>query len=109
MRFSSREVLEILIAMAAMTLAFTMAQVGGAVGIEYVLRVGGPLAVGILALASFVAVITAFLLHELAHKAVAQRYGCWAEFRSYPMGLVLGVITGEVGGAFEAKRRAVAG
>jgi len=28
----------------------------------------------------------AFLMHEMAHKFVAQRYGCWAEFRmSLPM------------------------
>lgn len=30
-----------------------------------------------------------FLLHELAHKIVAIRYGCWAEFRSWNIMLVL--------------------
>jgi len=38
--------------------------------------------------ASAIAVITGFLLHELAHKFLAQRYGAWAEFRVYPLGLV---------------------
>ncbi|MBI3051950.1 hypothetical protein HYY74_05850 [Candidatus Woesearchaeota archaeon] len=33
-----------------------------------------------------------FLLHELAHKAVAVRYGCWAEFRSFDSMLVLAVL-----------------
>lgn len=33
-------------------------------------------------LASFTAVSTGFVLHELAHKVVAQRYGYWAEFRA---------------------------
>ena len=30
-----------------------------------------------------------FLLHELAHKVVAIKYGCWAEFRSWNIMLVL--------------------
>lgn len=34
----------------------------------------------------------AFLLHELAHKVVAQRYGCFAEFRSFDSMLVLAII-----------------
>ena len=53
-------------------------------------------------MASFVAVITAFLLHELAHKALAQRYGCYAEFRAYPMGLLLGILTAAFGFLFAA-------
>jgi Zn-dependent protease len=56
--------------------------------------------VSVLLVSSFVAVVTAFLLHELAHKAVAQRYGCFAEFRYYPMGLVLGVLTAAFGFLF---------
>lgn len=32
-----------------------------------------------------------FLLHELAHKYFAQRYGCFAEFRSDPFMLFIGV------------------
>src|SRR3989344_527368 len=32
-----------------------------------------------------------FLLHELAHKFVAQRYGCVAEFRAFPSMLYLAV------------------
>ena len=34
----------------------------------------------------------AFLLHELAHKIVAQRYGCWSEFRANDMMLLLTLI-----------------
>lgn len=33
-------------------------------------------------LSAFVAVASGFVLHELAHKVVAQRYGHWAEFRA---------------------------
>lgn len=39
-------------------------------------------------LASFLAVTTGFVLHELAHKIVAQRYGHWAEFRAAFLGLL---------------------
>jgi Zn-dependent protease len=35
---------------------------------------------------------TGFLLHELGHKLVAQRYGCFAEFRSFDQMLILGII-----------------
>ena len=38
---------------------------------------------------SFIAVLTGFLVHEMAHKYVGQRKGYWAEFRMYPLGLLL--------------------
>jgi Zn-dependent protease len=34
-----------------------------------------------------------FILHELAHKYVAQRYGLWAEFRVNTMGVLLTAIS----------------
>jgi Zn-dependent protease len=33
-----------------------------------------------------------FLIHEIAHKVQARKYGCWAEFRASPSGLRFGVI-----------------
>jgi len=33
-----------------------------------------------------------FLLHELGHKFVAQRYGCFAEFRAFDKFLILAII-----------------
>jgi Zn-dependent protease len=33
-----------------------------------------------------------FLVHELGHKVMAQRYGCWAEFRAFNHMLVLAII-----------------
>lgn len=41
---------------------------------------------------SLLTVGVAFVCHELAHKFVAQRYGCWAEFRYWTWGLVLALI-----------------
>ena len=51
---------------------------------------------------SFVAVCTAFLLHEMGHKIIAQRYGCRAEFRAWTMGLMLAVVSGFMGFLFAA-------
>lgn len=39
-----------------------------------------------------IALAPAFLLHEIAHKVVARKYGCWAEFRASPSGLRFGVM-----------------
>ncbi len=44
------------------------------------------------ALSSLLAVSTGFVLHELAHKIVAQRWGHWAEFRAQFKGLGLSVL-----------------
>ncbi len=35
------------------------------------------------------AALTGFVVHEMAHKVVAQRHGFWAEFRMSPLGLLL--------------------
>lgn len=43
-----------------------------------------------------------FLLHELGHKFAAQRYGCFAEFRSFDVMLVLAVIMSFFGFVFAA-------
>lgn len=48
------------------------------------------------------AALTGFLAHELAHKVAAQRRHCWAEFRMFPMGLVLSVLTAFIGFLFAA-------
>src|SRR2546425_7841333 len=100
MRFSGTELTQIVIAVAALTLAFTIAQIGGVYAFGF--SSANLSELGLIALASFVAVITAFLLHELAHKALAQRYGCYAEFRAYPMGLLIGILTAAFGFLFAA-------
>jgi Zn-dependent protease len=41
---------------------------------------------------AFLGIVTAFFIHELAHKFVAQKYGLWSEFRMYPRGLLVSVI-----------------
>lgn len=41
---------------------------------------------------AFLGIVTAFFIHELSHKFVAQKCGLWSEFRMYPQGLIVSVI-----------------
>ncbi len=45
-------------------------------------------------------VVIAFFSHEMSHKFVAQHYGCDAEYKMWPLGLVLGLITALIPGGF---------
>ena len=47
--------------------------------------------------ASVIGVSTEFLLHELAHKFTAQKFGCWSEYRYTESGLVITLISGIIG------------
>ena len=99
LRFSREEYTHILLAVGALTAAFTLSflnPLGGGAG-----SVTAKRAIQVV-LGSAVAVVTGFLLHELMHKAVAQRYGAWAEFRSNRMGLLFAVVTGLFGIVFAA-------
>lgn len=76
LRFSRIEIRHLIVGTALVTLA----------GISFYL--GRPLSVLGLALSS-VLFSMGFILHELAHKYVAQGYGLWAEFRLNMTGLLL--------------------
>ena len=96
-RFSRTEIRDILIAMLVLSVAFTAIMYRGsnlsnneALNLLYIFGL------------SLVLVSTGFLLHELAHKFVAQRYGAWAEFRMYPMGLVMALMFSIMGFLFAA-------
>jgi Zn-dependent protease len=51
---------------------------------------------------SMVLVVMSFMLHEFGHKFAAQRYGAWAEFRMWPAGLGLALVSGFFGFLFAA-------
>jgi len=73
MRFSDVEIKDLTKSFLAIGVAFTIAQVGLNIlsaQFTYVLIV------------SLITVGIGFLLHEMAHKYFAQRFGCWSEFRS---------------------------
>jgi Zn-dependent protease len=51
---------------------------------------------------SAVIVCTSFVMHELAHKFVAQRFGAWAEYRMFPFGLLIALALSFSGFLFAA-------
>lgn len=87
-QFSRMEISHILIAMAVLTVAFAFPLSSSR------LLFGTISAEGLLSALpiSFLALCTAFLVHELSHKFMAQRYGLWSEFRMSLSGLVLSII-----------------
>jgi Zn-dependent protease len=84
--------------------AFSLALTGGGVNLFYDGERGAfdPAVALYLLLISMVTVGSGFVLHELSHKFVARRYGYWAEFRMWPLGLVLALATSVVGFIFAA-------
>ena len=95
-RFSREELRHIVMASGALIAAFTLVFLNP---LGRTFTAGDALQTVV---SATVAVLTGFLLHELAHKVLAQRYGAWAEFRSSPGGLILAVITGLLGFVFAA-------
>ena len=99
--FSQLEVRDIIIAWVGLGLAFTIALLGGAFGIQNPASAG----LGAAPLVFIIALVTVgsgFVLHELSHKFTAQGYGYWAEFRMWPFGLVLALATSLIGFIFAA-------
>jgi Zn-dependent protease len=93
-RFRREELINILIAMGVLIFVFFLFLLPG---------YDSPLNVMLEALGiATLAVITGFLMHEMAHKFLAQRYGAWAEFRIFPLGLVLAVVFAFLGFIFAA-------
>jgi Zn-dependent protease len=77
----SEEIKQIIMADAALTIAFSLALAGGIFG-----KLG---AVIVLLPMAFVAVTLSFVLHELMHKYTAQHYGAIAAFQTSRMGLLI--------------------
>jgi Zn-dependent protease len=81
-KFSQAEIIQLLIAMLVLTISFS-----------FVLAPEPPFAHLMDAVAnlplSFLAIATAFVCHELAHKYMGQKYGYRSEFRMFPQGLLL--------------------
>lgn len=97
-RISERERKDLGIAWLALALAFTLALVGGfsATGVHL-----GTAA--LFFLLSLITVGVGFVLHELAHKFTAMRYGYWAEFqKDNQMLLVAVALAALVGVVFAA-------
>ena len=94
--FSRIELTHLLISMFVLTLAFTLAFTGNNIIIGFI-NGFKPYKLPSGFTTSFLGILTAFFVHELSHKFMAQKYGLWAEYRMFPQGLrlafVLGVFT----------------
>lgn len=75
-RIGKTELFDLLVSLAALTFAFSIIIGDSSIPGAEILFI------------SAVGVGSGFLLHEMAHKLVAQRYGYWAEYRANGMGLV---------------------
>ena len=98
-RFSDRELRDLAFAWIALGVAFAVFFAGGGTGLLSLLSTGGFVA------AVVVSLLTAgigFLLHELAHKVVAVRFGQVAEFRADYGMLFLAVVSALAGFIFAA-------
>jgi len=80
MRFSRFEIKEIVKAWLAISLIFGIA----ITGISRNLLIALPL--------TFLTAGIGFLFHELAHKYLAQKFRCWAEFRANNQALIIGLL-----------------
>ena len=91
--FSDIEKQHLRLATAAFTLALGLIAVRGLSGISRLGGINEWLIALLLAMpVMLLAVGPAFILHEIGHKIVAKRYGCWAEFRADPKGLQFGIM-----------------
>ena len=82
------EIKDILISVLALSLAFTVARLDGLFGIVRGTSLT-PADGALLFLVSLFTLGIGFVLHEMAHKYMAIRYGSWAAYRMWPMGLML--------------------
>ena len=87
---SSQELKDLFISLVALVIAFTV-------------LIGGRTVPGWQLLAIItLGVASGFLLHEMAHKFMAQHFGYWAEYRANMMGLAFAVIASFAGFIFAA-------
>ncbi len=88
-RISRPELIDLSVSLAALIIAFSILGERQLPGLEVILI-------------SAVGAGSGFLLHELAHKFVAQRYGYWAEYRANWSGLALMIAMSFMGFIFAA-------
>jgi Zn-dependent protease len=88
-RISRAELIDLTLSLIALVIAFSIIGERKVPGIEVLMI-------------SALGAGTGFLLHELAHKFVAQKYGYWAEYRANMAGLVFMIVTAFMGILFAA-------
>jgi len=98
--FSKIEIRDILISMVVLSLAFTIIYRNSTSILNYFKYYVGGYEYICLFLMCFGLVVFSFLLHEFGHKFTAQRAGLWSEYRMYPIGLVITLISSVIGFLF---------
>lgn len=90
----SREIVDIVVADLVLIIAFSVALVGGLAAFQ----TGKVLSqfINMLPVVA-IGVSLSFIIHELMHKFVAQKYGAIAEFRTLPSGLFITVLSSMFG------------
>ncbi len=86
---------DIIIAVIVLTIAFTLMINGG-------LRAVSANRFEINILIGFSVTVTAFLMHEMAHRTVARRLGAVAFFKLWPVGILMALVTSIFGFIFAA-------
>jgi Zn-dependent protease len=91
-QFSRTEIIHLLISICVLTIAFSLALTGNNIfnGLDGFNLAKLQNEFGKI----FLGIITAFFVHEISHKFMAQKYKLWSEFRMYPWGLSLALLLG---------------
>lgn len=90
--FSRTELVHLLIAISVLTVAFSFTFSKNSL-LFFMLGFGGEVRTYFFNIpVVFLGIVTAFFVHEISHKFMAQRYGLWSEFRMYPRGLLFSVL-----------------
>ena len=90
MKFSRIELRDLAVCWVSLSLCFSLGVFFTPAGDPFVTSLLNFL---IVSLVTLLAMGTGFLIHEICHKAAAQHFGCWAEFRTWVPGLVISIAT----------------
>ena len=90
-KFTRNELRDLLIAFIVLSICFAISNVG--LNLFSILSIMPIVMIGVGA---------GFLLHEIGHKFVSMKYGYWAGFKLWPLGLVIALVTAFLGFVFAA-------
>jgi len=94
-----KEMKELVISAIALAIAFGIAFSGG---LFEIFRSFDPIGVLIMILTSLIAVSLGFILHELGHRHMARKFGCYAEYQMWSKGLGIAILFSLFGFVFAA-------
>ncbi|MBU5678538.1 MAG: site-2 protease family protein [Candidatus Aenigmatarchaeota archaeon] len=92
------EARDIIISAIVISIAFSIALLGG---ISMLIKTSITDFLSML-IFSFIAVAIGFIAHELGHRSVARRFGCYSEYKMWPNGLILAILLSFFGFVFAA-------